>query len=438
MKKLTSLLTAILAVGFFTVGVSADEITKTFNMGSTIGMYEGEASCTYNFAGMVVGQSETETIVLTTPAEVGSISLDIEGTKNIGTTLYKEVKDTFDFVRTANTNEWKLTVLSENTMLIRNGELCPALFDTVNKMTLNIKADGETGEHPVFENIVNNKSFEIKNISENTVQKNSFAGIIADIVNANTTLNMTLTGYSTKYDYPILPCTGNVTQNRFAIIKLSDRMTGGVYAGFSSQVADFFDTQDNGKIIFELAATTEQVANNWIGNVAIAPTTTTLPATMIDSDDIALFFNYGNSTGTMISSADIDVTTNTITFDISDILADFGGLTKANLENIYYGLAVPNGIVIKNIILSYEIDTETITTTTEVTTEATTTTEVEIFPTDTDDSEYIPEEDEEWLDYDAIIVDDDVNPPTGVNLGLCGFGALFLTAGVALAAKKRK
>ena len=113
------------------------------------------------------------------------------------------------------------------------------------------------------------------------------------------------------------------------------------FAGLASQVADFFNKQDNGKITFTFAAAAGNTSGKWSDGV---------PSTEVGLKgytseylhDFALFFNYLNTTGTMISAEKLDVTAGTITFDIADYLKDCGGLTKATLENIYYGL--DNGI----------------------------------------------------------------------------------------------
>jgi hypothetical protein len=113
------------------------------------------------------------------------------------------------------------------------------------------------------------------------------------------------------------------------------------FAGLASQVADFFNKQDNGTITFTFAADAGNTAGKWTDGV---------PSTEVGLkgfsseylNDFALFFNYNNTTGTMLSALKLDPTAGTVTFDISDYLADCGGLTKATLENIYYGL--DNGI----------------------------------------------------------------------------------------------
>ena len=109
------------------------------------------------------------------------------------------------------------------------------------------------------------------------------------------------------------------------------------FAGLASQVADFFNKQDNGTITFTFAADSGATSGKWADGV---------PSTEVGLkgfssevlDNFALFFNYNNTTGTMLSKLKIDKTAGSVTFDIGEYLDDCGGLTKATLENIYYGL----------------------------------------------------------------------------------------------------
>ena len=113
------------------------------------------------------------------------------------------------------------------------------------------------------------------------------------------------------------------------------------FAGLASQVADFFNKQDNGTITFTFAANSGATTGKWTDGVP----STEVGLKGFSSEylsDFALFFNYNNTTGTMLSAVKSDLTSGTVTFDISDYLKDCGGLTKATLENIYYGL--DNGI----------------------------------------------------------------------------------------------
>ncbi|MBO6229360.1 MAG: hypothetical protein J6O50_02245 [Ruminiclostridium sp.] len=113
------------------------------------------------------------------------------------------------------------------------------------------------------------------------------------------------------------------------------------FAGLASQVADFFNKQDNGTITFTFAADAGNTAGKW--NDGVPSTEVGLKGFSSEYlNDFALFFNYSNTTGTMLSAIKADPTSGTATFDISDYLKDCGGLTKATLENIYYGL--DNGI----------------------------------------------------------------------------------------------
>ena len=113
------------------------------------------------------------------------------------------------------------------------------------------------------------------------------------------------------------------------------------FAGLASQVADFFNKQDNGTITFTFAAASGATSGKWSDGV---------PSTEVGLkgfsseylNDFVLCFNYASTTGTMYSPVKLDKTSGTVTFDLADYLADCGGLTKATLHDIYYGL--DNGI----------------------------------------------------------------------------------------------
>lgn len=112
------------------------------------------------------------------------------------------------------------------------------------------------------------------------------------------------------------------------------------FAGLASQAADFFNKYYNGKITFNigLAATTSIDAAWKYGGV---PSTEVGIKNMLSSaqtNDFALFFNYGSTTGTLQAATDIDANNGAVIFDISDVLDALDGHTIGTIQDIYYGM----------------------------------------------------------------------------------------------------
>jgi hypothetical protein len=106
------------------------------------------------------------------------------------------------------------------------------------------------------------------------------------------------------------------------------------FGGLASQCADFFNKQTNGKIVFKFTANAS--SDTW-KNGGVPSTEVGLKNSLAGTA-MALFFNYNQSTGSLVSIGEVDAEAATITFDISNILDDMGGLVKGNISDIYYGL----------------------------------------------------------------------------------------------------
>jgi len=137
------------------------------------------------------------------------------------------------------------------------------------------------------------------------------------------------------------------------------------FAGLASQVADFFNKQTNGKIIFTFAPPEAQTtAAGWISEGI--PSTEVGLKTVLGSMsylDFALFVNYGTTTGSLQAIATLDLNSGSVEFDISDILDALGGQTIGVIQDLYYGLrkGVKNdacynkeGLVVSKVTLQYD------------------------------------------------------------------------------------
>lgn len=105
------------------------------------------------------------------------------------------------------------------------------------------------------------------------------------------------------------------------------------FGGLASQTADFFNKQNNGQMIFHFIDPAK--VTTWTSNGI--PSTEVGLRTALAQTAFALFFNYEESTGSIQTIGTVDKDALTVTFDMEDVLADFGGYTKANLHDIYYG-----------------------------------------------------------------------------------------------------
>ena len=268
------------------------------------------------------------------------------------------------------------------------------------------------------------------------------------------------------------------------------------FGGLASQCADFFNKQTNGKITFQFTAKASS-GSDWKEG-GIASTEVGLKSTLAGTN-MGIFVNYEQSTGSLVSLGVVDSDALTVTFDISDILNDMGGLTKGNISDIYYGMNkgldyksddytsihageagdavtyAPNGIwyisddkhhaigyIVEKVILSYEDGADVDAAEEEVVDEPEDVEEPEDIeeeeeePEDIDEPEEEPEEEEEEPEFviepeeeeeenngDVDIIeptntakaDDDANPGTGVALAVV---PAIVAAAAVVVSKKRK
>ena len=268
------------------------------------------------------------------------------------------------------------------------------------------------------------------------------------------------------------------------------------FGGLASQCADFFNKQTNGKITFQFTAKASS-GSDWKEG-GIASTEVGLKSTLAGTN-MGIFVNYMQSTGSLVSLGVVDSDALTVTFDISDILGDMGGLTKGNISDIYYGMNkgldyksddytsihageagdavtyAPNGVwyisddkhhaigyIVEKVILSYEDGADVDAAEEEVVDEPEDVEEPEDIeeeeeePEDIEEPEEEPEEEEEEPEFviepeeeeeenngDVDIIeptntakaDDDANPGTGVALAVV---PAIVAAAAVVVSKKRK
>lgn len=226
------------------------------------------------------------------------------------------------------------------------------------------------------------------------------------------------------------------------------------FAGLASQVADFFNHKTNGAITmkFALGASTD---SGW-ANGGIPSTEVGLRADL-EANNFALFVNYSSSTGSLQAVTSVDKNAGTVTFDISEILADLGGQTKGVVTDIFYGLNQgiyygdpykATGLLVEEVTLSYEDDAaeEDIVEEEVVEEEEVTEEEVEEEVTEEEEEVELEEEEEEPAEEEEEEVDgemfeeeeteeEDVNPGTGVALAVV---PAMIAAAAAVVSKKRK
>ena len=238
------------------------------------------------------------------------------------------------------------------------------------------------------------------------------------------------------------------------------------FGGLASQTADFFNKQNNGQMIFHFVDPAK--VTTWTSNGV--PSTEVGLRTALAQTAFALFFNYEESTGSIQTIGTVDKDALTVTFDMEEVLSDFGGLTKANLHDIWYGCnngltygdpynAV--GFAVDKITLQYDDAPAAVDATTDDDAADDDDAAVVVADDDDDDDDDIAadddiiEDDDDDDDDDAgeIIADDDdddddvnnevdyvdgdddANPGTGV--GLAVIPAIVAAAAVAVS-KKRK
>ena len=121
--------------------------------------------------------------------------------------------------------------------------------------------------------------------------------------------------------------------------KRDDRGTGPKgFAGLASQIADFFNKEDNGTITFHFTADAGTSSTKWL-NGGI-PSTEVGLKTVIDgstASDFALFVNYGSTTGSLQAGTKLDKESGAVVFDITEILNQLNTYTIGTVQDVYYG-----------------------------------------------------------------------------------------------------
>lgn len=225
------------------------------------------------------------------------------------------------------------------------------------------------------------------------------------------------------------------------------------FGGLASQVADFFNHKSNGTITMKFT-TVAGTDSGWLNGGV--PSTQIGIKNLLAANNFALYVNYASSTGSLEATTSVDKNAGTVTFDISEILADLGGQTKGVVTDLYYGLnqgisyGAPyndTGLLVEEIILAYEDDAtdedilEEEVTEEEVTEEEVTEEEVteEEEVTIEEEEEEVTEEEEEEVDGEMFeeeeTEEEDVNPGTGVALAVV---PAMIAAAAAVVSKKRK
>ena len=195
-----------------------------------------------------------------------------------------------------------------------------------------------------------------------------------------------------------------------------ETMTSGTrpigFSGLASQVAEFFNKQNNGTITFEFTATsTAGGGDQWQSGIPSTEVGLIGSGAGTVTSNFALFFNYESTGGTTLSKAKADLTAGTVTFDIEEYLDKCGGLTSQTLHDIYYGLNVgyydkdqndKYGMYVKKVTLAYD---DAAAATDADATDATDATDVSA--DDDDDNQDVVSTDDDDDDDDDDFADDD-------------------------------
>lgn len=139
------------------------------------------------------------------------------------------------------------------------------------------------------------------------------------------------------------------------------------FAGLASQVADFFNKQLNGTITFHFAAGKTAAGNGWLnGGIPSTEVGVKNAITGMTNNDVALFVNYGSTTGSLQAVTEVKAEELAVTFDISDILDALNGQTIGTVQDIYYGMskgvkydvngAEVEGFFVDTVTLAYDED----------------------------------------------------------------------------------
>jgi len=112
------------------------------------------------------------------------------------------------------------------------------------------------------------------------------------------------------------------------------------FGGLASQVADWFNHKDNGKIIFHFGvpASTSSTSDWKYGGVPSTEVGIKNMLSASQANDFALFVNYGSTTGSLQAATVIDATSGSVEFILDDILEALSYQTIGTVQDIYYGL----------------------------------------------------------------------------------------------------
>lgn len=115
------------------------------------------------------------------------------------------------------------------------------------------------------------------------------------------------------------------------------------FAGLASQIADHFNGQLNGKIIFYFRSKVDATGDNgpsWYKG-GIPSTEVGLKnywSTGAQEKDFALFFNYNTTTGSLQADAKLNPYDASVEFDITAVLQALKGQTVGTIHDVYYAL----------------------------------------------------------------------------------------------------
>lgn len=437
----------------------------------------------------------------------GTPTLKVTGTKLSDADKVERVTKEYTFTLTDN-HTATIVVLNDEEPVYRAGEFAPCYFDTIESMELSgFGYSGSTTDKATYDKWSNGISIDVgdatvagKDVYSNDIAKNKKLLEAATDNKAAALVAYAFTngGYRVSTDsfmeysiskdklsitkvYPELAVTTDAANNtlwRHDLQLLSyadahkadtnsgkqdndqtyadDDVTKGTnpkeFAGLASQVADFFNKQTNGTITFKVtipaaSGSTSGWFENGVPSTQVGVQNALLGVT---SNDFALAFNY-DQTGSLLAITSVDAASNTITFDISDVLDALGGQTVGVIDNIYYGLTKnaltdlgKGKITVEEITLAYEEDADV---EADIEDDDAAVEEDDDATVEEDDDVAIEDDDTATEDDDTdgevagdvidtpVVEDDDANPGTGVALAVVP--AMVAAAAVVLS-KKRK
>lgn len=310
-------------------------------------------------------------------------------------------------------------------------------FDKIYSITLVTEAYCKTDEEKVYNDFGNaTKIYDVGRIFTiiaNFTGNAELTNIISDIVSTASDLNFT--SKEIYLDYPFLPETdrdkdGIISRaevDRLSYSKLGEGKGVAGFEGLASQVAAFFNKQNNGKITFKLTTAPSTIVSDWNNGGIPAYSTDVFASNVTNTDNlIGLFFNY-ETTGSLVSASKIGAD-GTITFDISNVLNDMGGNTLATLKSVYYGMIgginytgfTTKGIKVESVILSYDgeatDEVETVIIVEDENKDGEIEAEIPVEAEDEDDEEevVVPDEDDEEVEpvEEVVITDDETDDAT--------------------------